>query len=111
MSGGEVLRHGYEALPKNPYTADSGRGIGRCFIAGGLVIMISRPMGAFAGRRHGTSLGNVNFFPSGRDRLVARAENKFLELVTNGRAGNSRLGKEIKTAKSFLMSVFGPHLY
>ena len=80
---GEVLRPGCETLRKNPHTADSGRGIGRCYITGGFVIMISHPMRAFANCSHGTSLGNVNFFPSGRDRLFAWAENKFLEAVTD----------------------------
>lgn len=62
---GEILRPGCEALPKNPYTANSGRGIGRCYITGGFVIMISHTMGAFANRGHRMSLGNMNFFPGG----------------------------------------------
>ena len=62
---GNLLRPGCEALPKNPHTADSGRGIWRCYKTGGFVIMISHTMGAFANRGHGTSLGYGNFFPSG----------------------------------------------
>ena len=62
---GEVLRPGCEALPKNPYTADSGRGVGGCYTTGGFVIMISHTMRTFANRGHGRSLGDVNFFPSG----------------------------------------------
>ena len=66
---GEVLRPSCEGLPKNPYTADSGRGIGRCYITGGFVIVVSHKMRAFASCGHGTSLGNANFFQSGRDLL------------------------------------------